>query len=86
MATRTSRVLAGTSIATGDLATSMGSLEFLKWFLRKWYIETCLREARSGQIAPDASVMSLDGQSSKSLLGLQTEKSRPLVLSFGSCT
>ena len=85
MATRTSRVLARTSIATGDLATSMGSFEFLKRFLRKWYFETCLREARNGQIAPDATVMSVDGQSSKSLLGLQS-KSRPLVLSFGSCT
>ena len=85
MAKRTSWVLDGTSIASEDLATSMGTFVFLKRFLHKSYINTCLKEARSGQNAPNATVTSLDGQSMMSLLGLQ-KKSRPLVLSFGSCT
>ena len=78
-------LLDGTPIATEDLETSLGTLEYLKRVLRKWYIISCLQEAYAGQKAPDATVMLLDGQLKKPLLGLQ-KKSRPLVLSFGSCT
>ena len=74
----------GSKKAREDYINRVLGFQMLKSIFRGTF-EEINKTAKTGQKAPNETVVSPDGKTYKKILYLQ-QKDRPLVLNFGSCT
>lgn len=77
-------VMEGSPLTVEDYEDTPYSISYLKQFWRARYLDI-FKTAELHKPAPNATLISIDGNVKKELLDFQ-RKTRPLILNFGSCS